>query len=182
MEISLEDRLKARGQPLYARRSKRINPNMVNDPSRKDPKAADTTELLFWMAEQKLSRFGFIPYEELPGLLLAAIDRVPPRWLLEHVAAHLRGEVKPGRRRLPDDNEWRNRFVPLARRDYDRLLPYLQRRAKRRALLARRKSSRLDGPPHEVALSLVLQHYRKTVGEFRNIDERRFRNLLSSPL
>ena len=132
-------------------------------------------ELICFVVEQRSKEGEFIRPDELAGLIMTAADRPLPEWLRELTAAHLRGEAKRPRGRPKRKNEWQERFVPLAKLDYDRLLLLLQRRAKRRKKT--RKPSRLDWPPHEIALELVHQHY-KNIGEFRTIDLKRFRDLI----
>src|SRR4051812_9829161 len=99
-------------------------------------------ELICFVVEQRSKEGEFIGPDELAGLIMTAADRPLPEWLRELTAAHLRGEAKRPRGRPKRKNEWQERFVPLAKLDYDRLLLLLQRRAKRRKKT--RKPSRLD--------------------------------------
>ena len=134
-------------------------------------------QLILFMVEQRLKEGGFVDADEVAGLIEMQGDEPVPAWLRKLACAHLRGEAKRPRGRPATKNEWQERLLPLARRDYDLLLPYLQRRAKRRKNPKER--SELDGPPHEKALELIHCHYKK-FGEFKSIDLRRFRDLISS--
>jgi len=132
-------------------------------------------QLILFMVEQRLNEGGFVDANEVAGLIEMQGDAPLPAWLRTLACGHLRGKVKRPRGRPVVKNEWQERFLPLARRDYDILLSCLRRRAKRRK--NPKTKSKLDGPPHERALELVHTHYKK-IGEFKSINLRRFRDLI----
>jgi hypothetical protein len=126
---------------------------------------------------------GQIPSRaELADILEAYADKPLPPRLADLIAKQRRGELKRkrGRRR---QSEWRRIFLSLACWDYRRHLAWLQRRERTCGLkgwTAVRDKPWWQGPPHERALAIVLELYRR-YPEFRMIGHRRFRNLISSP-
>jgi hypothetical protein len=149
--------------------------------------AADpTTSFNFevWFAEQRAKNGEYVTPDELAGIVAGMGDNPLPGWLREQVCSHLRGQAKRPRGRPSIDRnskEWLDRMLELAEFDYRRVLSFLQGRAKRHGAaskISRKRGPFPDGPPHEVALRVVLNIYRKR-GDFKMIDERRFRNLIS---
>jgi hypothetical protein len=143
----------------------------------RSPKEETDFALILFVVEQRLKDGEFIDADEVASCIEMVGDAPLPTWLRKLACGHLTGGLKRPRGRPSVKNEWQERLLPLAQRDYHRMLRLLQQRAKRR--VAPKKASRLDGPPHERALELVHRHY-KNFGEFRSIDLRRFRALISS--
>lgn len=109
-------------------------------------------------------------------------DLPMPDWLFQHVCARLRGEVKVKRGQKPQ-TQWRRDFVALANWDYRRHLAWLQRRKHSIGLKGWRALQGKpwwQGSPHERALAIVHELYRRDVAEFKSIGLARFRNLISS--
>ena len=133
-------------------------------------------DLILFVVERRWKDGEFIGPDEIAAVIEMIGDGPMPKWLRELTCAQLRGAVRdPGRPTAK--NEWQELFLPLARLDYQRMLRQLKKRAKRRR--SPQKPSKLDGPPHEKALELVHEHYKK-IGEFKHIGLRRFRDLISS--
>jgi hypothetical protein len=133
--------------------------------------------LILWMAEDRVRRGEYIEPSEVADLLPLLGDAPLPGWLRDLTSAHLRGEAKRPRGRPPQEDAMQPIFLALARRDYHRMRRLLERRARRRK--RPRSTSRLDGPPHERALELIHEHYRK-FGHFKLIGRDRLRDLISS--
>lgn len=166
------------------RSSKRMRPP---SPTTADPPVGDKqTDFGFevWLAEQRAKKGQYVAPSELAGIVAGMGDNPLPGWLREQVCSHLRGEAKRPRGRPATDHyskEWRGRMLELAEYDYHRLLALLKRRTKRRRTAGENSPnlpSKFDGAPHEAALRWILKFYKKR-GDFKSIDERRFRNLIS---
>jgi hypothetical protein len=134
------------------------------------------------VAQDRIRRGDFPPSEVLAEILERNRDSPMPDWLFQHVCARLRGEVKVKRGQKPQ-TQWRRDFVVLANWDYRRHLAWLQRRNASiglRGWQALQGKPWWQGPPHERALAIVHELYRRDMAEFRSVGLTRFRNLISS--
>ena len=123
----------------------------------------------------------FPPPDILAEIVEHNNEELPP-WLVQHVCAQLRGEVKRKRGRRPQ-TAWQRDLLELADWDYRRHLAWLQRRKKSQGLRgwsALRGKRWWQGSPHQRALAMVHELYRRKCREFGSMDVHRFRNLISS--
>ena len=134
------------------------------------------------IVQDRLARGDFPPPEALAAILEFNQEHPLPKWLVQHVIGRLRGQIKL-KRGQKAQSQWRRDFTALASWDYRRHLAWLSRRENSQGLKgwsALQGKSWWQGPPHERALAIVHELYRRDAGEFRSIGLARFRNLISS--
>jgi len=126
--------------------------------------------------EQRL-RSGDFPSPKVLADIIEFNKANIPSWLLKHICAELRGEVKRKRGRKRH-NEWLRGILEEAHSDYRYELRLLQRQRKESKTLGNKPES--EEVPHDRALEIVHERYGREYPEIHKMDLARFRNLLSS--